>query len=203
MDACRFQKTFLPPANEVWGKVIFLNLSVILFTGGGSASVHAGIPPGSRPSLGADTPRPDTPLGADTPPCAVHAGRYSQQVGSMHPTVMQSCYRPQHSCKGYIFTGVCVSTGGGVCLSACLDTTTTTPGADTTPPGADTPRSRHPPPPEQTPPQSRHPPPPEQTTPKQTPLPPEQTPSESRHSPPEADMSAAANGTHPTGMQSC
>ena len=25
--------TFLPPANEVWGKVIFLHLSVILFTG--------------------------------------------------------------------------------------------------------------------------------------------------------------------------
>ena len=24
----------LPPANEVWGKVIFLHLSVILFTGG-------------------------------------------------------------------------------------------------------------------------------------------------------------------------
>ena len=27
----------LPPANEVWDKVIFLHLSVILFTGGGSA----------------------------------------------------------------------------------------------------------------------------------------------------------------------
>ena len=26
---------FLPPANEVWGKVIFLQASVILFTGGG------------------------------------------------------------------------------------------------------------------------------------------------------------------------
>ena len=26
---------FLPPANEVWGKVIFLHLFVILFTGGG------------------------------------------------------------------------------------------------------------------------------------------------------------------------
>ena len=43
----------LPPANEVWGKVIFLHLSVILFTGGpawlwgamrgcGGASVVAG-----------------------------------------------------------------------------------------------------------------------------------------------------------------
>ena len=28
------KSTFLPPANEVWGKVIFLHLSVILFTGG-------------------------------------------------------------------------------------------------------------------------------------------------------------------------
>ena len=27
-------KAFLPPANEVWGKVIFLHLFVILFTGG-------------------------------------------------------------------------------------------------------------------------------------------------------------------------
>ena len=31
----------LPPANEVWGKVIFLHLSVILFTGG----VHGKVPP--------------------------------------------------------------------------------------------------------------------------------------------------------------
>ena len=47
--------------NEVVAKVIFLHLSVILFTGGGgSASVHAGIqpapPPGSRHPPGADTP---------------------------------------------------------------------------------------------------------------------------------------------------
>ena len=37
--------------------------------------MHAGIPP----------PR------ADTPPCAVHAGRYGQQASGMHPTGMQSC----------------------------------------------------------------------------------------------------------------
>ena len=78
-------------------------------------------------------------------------------------------YRPQRSCKGYVFTGVCLSTGG-VCLSACWDTppeqtppqsrpsqSRHPPGADTPPqeqthhprsrhsPGADTPRSRHPP----------------------------------------------------------
>ena len=33
-------KALLPPANEVWGKVIFLHLSVILFTGG-VVSQHA------------------------------------------------------------------------------------------------------------------------------------------------------------------
>ena len=32
---------YLPPANEVWGKVIFLHLFVILFTGGGVVSQHA------------------------------------------------------------------------------------------------------------------------------------------------------------------
>ena len=31
---------FLPPANEFWGKVIFLHLSVILFTGGCYPSMH-------------------------------------------------------------------------------------------------------------------------------------------------------------------
>ena len=59
---------FLPPRTK-FAKVMFLHLSVILFTGGVSASVHAGIhtpiqektPPGSR------HPTEQTPLGADTP----------------------------------------------------------------------------------------------------------------------------------------
>ena len=38
-----------------WGKVIFSQASVILFRGGGSASVHAGIPP---PRPGRQPPRP-------------------------------------------------------------------------------------------------------------------------------------------------
>ena len=73
--------------NEVVAKVMFLVVSVILFTGVVSASVHAGIPhlppsrhpPGSRHPPweqtlpGADTPRGDTPWeqtppGADDPP---------------------------------------------------------------------------------------------------------------------------------------
>ena len=55
--------------NEVMAKVMFLLVSVILLTGGVSASVHAGIPhppweqtpPREQTSPGADTPRADTP----------------------------------------------------------------------------------------------------------------------------------------------
>ena len=59
----------LPPANEVWGKVIFLHLSVILFTGGGY--------PGMYTSHSRYTPWAGTPLGrytrwAGTPPWQVH-----------------------------------------------------------------------------------------------------------------------------------
>ena len=66
-------------------------------------------PPGADTPLGPGTPRADTPDRADTPwdqaplpgadtppeqtpPGAVHAGRYGQQAGGMHPTGMQSCY---------------------------------------------------------------------------------------------------------------
>ena len=52
----RVPTSFLPPANEVWGKVIFLHLSVILFTGGtylgryppGQVHPLAGTPPLGR-----------------------------------------------------------------------------------------------------------------------------------------------------------
>ena len=69
-------------------------------------------------------------------------------------------YCLQRSCEGYVFTGVCLSTqGGGICLSACWDTT---PPGSRHPPGADPPwertpsQSRHPPGPDT--PRSRHPP---------------------------------------------
>ena len=60
--------------------------------------MHAGIPPPGKaePQQGR-SPGKETPPGkADPPvqghpPCAVHAGRYGQQVGGMHPTEMQSC----------------------------------------------------------------------------------------------------------------
>ena len=52
---------------------------VFLSTGGGSASVHAGIPP---------------PPGADTLPRKQTPPKNGQQAGSMYPTGMQSCLIP-------------------------------------------------------------------------------------------------------------
>ena len=61
---------FLLPANEVWGKVIFLHLFVILFTEcGGSASVHDGITPPTP--LDHVPPGPCTPLD-HAPPRTMH-----------------------------------------------------------------------------------------------------------------------------------
>ena len=56
--------------------------SVCLSTGGGSASVHAGI---------ADPPQEQI-----TPPRAVHAGRYGQQTGGTHPTGMHTCFNYEY-----------------------------------------------------------------------------------------------------------
>ena len=73
---------------------------------------------------------------------------------------------------------------GGVCLSACWDTTSPSP--EQNPLGADSPCNRHPPT------GSRHPS--EQTPPEQTPPPPDkQTPAYGQW----------AAGTHPIGMHSC
>ena len=72
---------------------------------GGSASVHAGIPPPplarqtsplqGRHPLGRQTsPWQGRPLSCQgDSPCTMHAGRYGQQAGSMHPTGMQSCFK--------------------------------------------------------------------------------------------------------------
>ena len=86
-----------------FAKVMFLHVSVILSTGGGLPQCMLGYHPpeqtppprpGTHP-LRADTPwtRHPPPSGADTsPPGAVHARRYGQRVGGMHPTGMQSCF---------------------------------------------------------------------------------------------------------------
>ena len=118
MKMCSFYRP-----QRSWVKVIFSQASVILITGGGSASVHAGIPltplplgPGRPPRLGrpqdqADTlarpgrhPYPPGPGRHTPPPRAEHTWRYGQQVGGMHPTGMQSCYHLQRSWGKVIFS---------------------------------------------------------------------------------------------------
>ena len=85
--------------------------------------------PGSR-----HPPGPDTPLGADPPP--------PPQVGSTHPTVMQSCY-VKNGLHGYKFSVACVKNsvhkGGG--LPHCMLGYQPPLEQTTTPPRADTPRS--------------------------------------------------------------
>ena len=85
---------------------MFLHRSVILFTAGVSASVHAGIHP-QQTSPWADTPWADSPPGqtppGQTPPCPVHAGIHTPPcpvyagidmataADGAHPTGMHSC----------------------------------------------------------------------------------------------------------------
>ena len=64
------QSKYLPPANEVWDKVMFLHLSVLLFSVGVSAPLHAGIhpPPLADPPDRHPPPYADTPLGRHPSP---------------------------------------------------------------------------------------------------------------------------------------
>ena len=71
---------FLPPANEVAGRFIFLHVSVILYTWGGRKV--ADLPSGSR----------HPPPRIRHPPCTVHDGRYGQQAGGTHPTGMHTSF---------------------------------------------------------------------------------------------------------------
>ena len=115
---------FLPPANEVWGKVTFLHLSVILFVGGVCIPAYNGageclplglgdvclwvqggvhIPRPDTHTLGrhpqADTPiQPDTPLDTHT-----HTHTHTHTPGQIPPiemTIETSGTHPTgiHSC---------------------------------------------------------------------------------------------------------
>ena len=130
-------------------------------------------------------------LRSDTPQLsAISSGMSSKMILTVlqEPPTKTLNYHLQRSCEEYVFTSVCLSTEGRVCLSACWDKTpgpgnpleqtppwdqTTrapgtppdqTPSLDQAPPGPGTPRTRHPPPgPGTTPsrpgtPQTRHPP---------------------------------------------
>ena len=117
MDQCSCDSgSSLPPANEVWGKVIFLHLSVILFTGGVPGQVHPRQvhPPGQVHPPWTGTPPGQVPLRQVHPPGQVHTPQagtprpprqgppggtplqcmlgYGQQAGGTHPTGMHSCY---------------------------------------------------------------------------------------------------------------
>ena len=78
-------------------------MSRILSTGGGvclsacwDTTPLGSRSPRSRPPLEHTPPGADTPPEQAPPPCAVHAGRYGQQAGDMHPTGMHSCcWSPQ------------------------------------------------------------------------------------------------------------
>ena len=87
----------LPPANEVWGKVIFSVACVKNSVHGGGGSTWADTPPRAGTPPRQVHPQPPsryitspTP-GQVHPPGAVHAGKYGQQAGGTHPTGMHSC----------------------------------------------------------------------------------------------------------------
>ena len=95
---------FITGRNEVVAKVIFLHLFVILFTGGGSASMHAGIPPRSRPQQSRPPPPEQipphqAPPGPGTPPEQTPLpGEQTPAYGGVraagtHPTGMHSCLK--------------------------------------------------------------------------------------------------------------
>ena len=125
-----------------WGKVMFLHMSVILFTGGVCPIACWDTPPREQTA----------PLGPGTPQRSAcweiraTSGQYASYWNAFLLVINSTSYWPQRSCgQGNIFTPVCHSVHrGGFCLSARWDTTPPHPGADTPPgpdpPGADTPR---------------------------------------------------------------
>ena len=107
--------------NEAVAKVMFLLMSVILFTGG-SAPGPGGSPQQTPP---ADTPSGQIPLGHT--PLQTISGRYTSYWNALLPPVTKVG-------QGYVFTGMCDSVHRGVSASVH---------AGIHPPGAD-PKSRHP-----------------------------------------------------------
>ena len=71
---------YLPPANEVWGEVMFLHLCVSLFTGGWLPSMH-------------HRSHDQVPGGGGLSPWGGSAsrGRPPRKAGGMHPIGILSC----------------------------------------------------------------------------------------------------------------
>ena len=89
---------------QSWAKVMFLQASVILLTGGVSASLHAGIPPPwsrhpprhppkSRPPQEQTPPQSRHPLGLSTPLGTKYTPQEAdgQRAAGTHSTGMHSC----------------------------------------------------------------------------------------------------------------
>ena len=86
----------LPPANEVWGKVIFSQASVGLYLGGG-VHPYRGIQGvciqwgGGGGGSASRWKRDLHPGGLGRPPPPSDTMGYGQQAGGTHPTGMHSC----------------------------------------------------------------------------------------------------------------
>ena len=85
---------FITARNEVGARLCFYVCVCDSVHRGRFASVHAGMPP--PPSKETLSWQGRSPWQGD-PLCAIHAGRYGQQAGGMHPTGMQFLF-------GNIFT---------------------------------------------------------------------------------------------------
>ena len=107
---------FLPPANEVWGKDMFLHVSVILFTGRGVSGtpragtrpgqVHppAGTPPGRcNPLRQVHPPGRYTPL-RQVPPFAGRSGRYTPPA--MHAGIRSTSGRYASYWNAFLFQAI-------------------------------------------------------------------------------------------------
>ena len=107
--------SLLPPTNEVWGKVIFLHLFVILFTGGGVCLVQGGLlrgVPGPGGGCLAWSRRGPwsrgrvpglVPEGCLAPGgCLVETPRMATAAGGTHSTGMHSCCNCERT-ESYVF----------------------------------------------------------------------------------------------------
>ena len=134
---------FLPPANEVWGKVMFSLACVILFTGERSfasrgSAFWRGLPPGGSDSGGLPPGGSASRGGWQTPlllkPCprdSWDTKGYSQQAGGTHPTGMLSClftvcYKLSSNCnikslQEYRLDETNINLGIGIVLLADFD----------------------------------------------------------------------------------
>ena len=77
---------------------MFLLVCVILFTGGGCASLHAGIPPHPTPWEQSPPPGADTPLGADTPRSRHPPDTPQHTVNEQPVRILLECILVYHFC---------------------------------------------------------------------------------------------------------